>query len=140
MDHSFADDPIILKGRYSKVDVEGDARKAARIIRSVLTGPVDSPRAWADAAEALGCKVIPGRSGDGAPGHYYGHCNTMVYDPRHPAAMVCRFFAHELTHHVLVTWPGSVYRKGWERWDDDRNTVQHRVATLAETMLIEGLE
>jgi hypothetical protein len=136
MNRPLSDDPIRLRKRKTRAEAIEDARKVARVIESHLKGSRDLVRTWADAAEALGCIVKVGRDSRGGPGFYIPKDSTMVYDARYSADVVVRLFAHELAHHVLAQWPGSTYRRGWERYDDDRNTYQHWVADYAEFMLL----
>ncbi len=135
MSRKLSADPIRIKGPYPDERIEEDARKVARAINSVLEGPRDKVRTWADAAEALGCEVIQGRVAGGGPAHYHGATGTMVYNPRYPAEEVIKFFKHELAHHVLVKWPRSRFSAGWERYDDNRKSVQHRIAERVEELL-----
>lgn len=137
MDRPLATDPIKLRGRFTRTDIEAEARHVAAVLHAALTGPSDSPAAWVGAAEALGCVVRQGRIEDAGPGHYHAPSSTMIYDPRKPAAVVCRLFAHELAHHYLAHRRAGARLSGtWERWDDNRTTVQHRIALRVEEIMI----
>jgi hypothetical protein len=143
MERPLSTDPIRTRGRFKRTDIEAEARHVAAVLRAALTGPPDSPAAWVGAAEALNCTVKTGRivSDPASPGHYHAPSGTMIYDPRKPAAVVCRLFAHELAHHYLAHRRSGERLAGtWERWDDDRRSVQHRIAQRVEEMMVGELE
>jgi hypothetical protein len=133
-----------LRRRLTDEQVAAIARSIANAIRAQATGPLDDPKTWTDAAYRLGCKVRTYRHDPAVgPGYYDANAPggpTLYYESTLNAPAACRRVIHELAHHVQATWPGTRFRKAApERYDDDRQTVQHRVAQRVEEIMVGDL-
>ena len=129
---------LARRARLPKVSVEEIAPGIARQILSQLEGPRDEVSTWVKAAEALGAVVYGfyGQPGDG-PGFYDGRRGIICYNLCASKEKRIRYLLHEIAHHALATWPGSRFpRIALERYDDDRQSVQHRVARRVEEILL----
>jgi len=105
-------------------------------IRGAAKGPKDDVSTWIKAARELGATVIRGTTKEGDPGLYNPKTAQIIYDPRSDEATLCRRIVHELAHHVQATYRIGGIRRGVERYDDDRETLQHRIARRVEEILL----
>ena len=129
---------VRTRRRVSAETVETSARSVARVLLAKAEGPVDEPPTWLVVAKALGVRVLGfyGLPGDG-PGYYEAATQTVYYNLRAPKSERARYIVHELAHRILATWPGGgCQRVALERYDDDRQTVQHRVARRVEEIVL----
>jgi hypothetical protein len=131
--------------RFTNDDIEVIAKSVVRIIRAGLAKhqdtsmpPIENLAAWATAARELGARLVRffGKEGDGV-----GYCDPkhaiIYYDCLESDHDCIRYIAHELAHHVQIVMPrGMAPITGLERYDDNRQSVQHRVARRAEILLL----
>jgi hypothetical protein len=133
------DDPIVLAPRASDAEVNARARQVVAIINSAKNGPKDEAATWIKAARELNATVVKGTTKGDDPGLYWRRKSgegIIVYDPRADEAEICRRIVHELAHHVQSTYKISALRNGIERYNDDRETLQHRIARRVEEILL----
>lgn len=133
-------DSFKIKGRLTDEQLKPTARRVASIIENALPDHLErtDPQAWADAAIALGCRVrrYKKQAGVGA-GYYDASIPMLIYQYEESDLLgSCRRLIHELAHHVLAQWPRSVLAAGLERYDDSRQSVQHRAARMVEELLL----
>lgn len=117
--------------------ITGIARSVARSLLSELEGDPTDLDAWRALGKAQGLKLFGfyGKPHD-PPGYYDGKEGVVFYNIKAPREARRLYLIHELAHHVLATWPGSKFpREALERYDDNRQSVQHRVARRVETMV-----
>lgn len=133
----FASDPIRLRRALGQPEIEALARRCARQIRRELTGPTDSLRTWTDTARALGARVCPLSEDNPGPGYYDVEDEVIYVNVYSDEATVCRRLVHELAHHVLIHFKIRPRRRAEERYDDDRQTLEHRIARRVEELLLE---
>ena len=129
-----------LTSRRVRVEeIELVAQRVARVILSHVEGSLLLVETWTSAARTLGAQVKAFRSRSGAPGFYQGGQQPVIYyNMEAPTPDRIRYIVHELAHHVLATWPDTAFpRTSCECFDDDRQTVQHRIARRVEDVLLE---
>lgn len=131
-----SDDPIVLAPPPTSTEIDGRARAVVAVIRGVARGPKDEAATWIKAARELGASVIRGTTKDGDPGLYNPKTAQIIYDPRSDELTICRRIVHELAHHVQATYRIGAIRRGVERYDDNRETLQHRIARRVEEILL----
>ena len=131
-----SDDPIRLAPPATQTEIDGRARAVAAIIRSVATGPMTDIYVCVKAARELGATVIKGRTSGDDPGLYDPKTARIIYDPRSDETECCRRIIHELAHHVQATYRIGAIRRGVERYNDNRETLQHRIARRVEEILL----
>lgn len=123
----------------TEAEITATARGVARVLLSKLEGEATDIDAWLALGRSLGLKLFGfyGKPSD-PPGYYDGKEGLVFYNLKAPRHLRLRYIIHELAHHVLATWPGSKFpREALERYDDCRQSVQHRVARRVETMVAE---
>jgi hypothetical protein len=125
--------------RVTKVNENDIARGVTRYIIAALgdrdKSSIDS---WVLAAKELGARVqrFYGHTGDD-PGYYDPQKSTIYYDCLRPHWECLYTIVHELAHHVQTILPRKiVYATRLQRYDDNRQSVQHKVACLVEEMLL----
>jgi hypothetical protein len=128
-------------------EIYSTARHVAGQILAQVSPTADkyAPQTWIDAADRLGCRVFRLRGDSSGEGHYDFHAPGgpsifyMHQPDDHPYWVCCRI-VHELAHHWLVSERGSNFPKAWERYDDNRETVQHRIARMVEDFVYQKKE
>jgi Zn-dependent peptidase ImmA (M78 family) len=130
--------PLSSPRRVRREEIELVAQGAARVILSHTEGSLLEVETWILAARTLGAQVKAFRSRSGAPGFYKGGQQPAIYynlEASTPDRIRC--LVHELAHHVLATWPDTAFpRTSCECYDDDRQSVQHRIARRVEEILL----
>ena len=132
----FAADAIRLRRALGQPDVEALAHRCARQIRRELTGPTDSLATWCDTARALGAQVCPLSEDEPGPGYYDVEQEKIFVNVYTDEATLSRRVVHELAHHVLIRFKIRPRRRAEERYDDDRQTLEHRIARRVEELLL----
>lgn len=128
------DDPIELAPPVTKAEILNMAARAVRQIKVVHKSDYYDLRAWKATAEAMGASVkkLSPSAGQG----YYDVANkTIFYNPSGDEEVVAGRIVHELLHHVFVEYKISPKRRGIERYDDHRQTVEHQAACIGQFML-----
>ena len=130
------DDPIRLAPPVTKAEVYNMVNRALRIIKTAYRGPVWDSDAWVATCKALGVVAVR-RLKPGQGAGYYDVTTKVIYIE---AAIedwdVSRRIIHELIHHVLIEYGISPRRRGIERYDDHRFTVEHQAANMGEIKII----
>ena len=135
-------DAFLYKTRTRRVRDENltdIAQSVARVIHSHLEGNLLTADSWIVAARALGARVQAFRYDTSVQGFYRGGAIQPViyYNIAAPEHEKIRTIVHELAHHILATWPETVFpRTSWEYYQGDRQTTQHRIARLVEELLL----
>lgn len=131
-----------LRGRVSQKAIDAAAHLVADDLRRELLGSPQSPQTWQAVARQRGIDLVFHHSPDADRGIYYpegpgGRPVILAYASL-PPALLCRVLVHELAHDVLEAWqpPRLPGMADAERYDDDRQTVQHRVARRVEELLV----
>ncbi len=135
------DDParFRLAKRLSRQDVKEQSRWVIRTILWALAeagrnAPSDRNKiaAWIAAAKALGASVQELAEGDRDQVMYDWVTRTIFFDPEQDDWTICKQICHELAHHVICHHHGGQIRHGIERYDDNRESLQHRIAREVE--------
>ncbi len=134
------DDPIRLHpSTQEKIDTHA-ALIVATIRRAVRQqGPIDQLKTWVLAAKELkyGVQRMKARKGDVELGLYDHITRTIFYNGAAPKDKCIRYIAHELAHGVGIDLKGSrMPMTPMERFDDDRESFQHKVARRVEEILL----
>lgn len=134
----------LKRSRLTDNEITEIARGVMRTLLSKLEGSPDDLRSWVNLARSLGIKLFGYYGEPGDPPGYYdgsGEVPCIFYNLSAPKLLRMFYIIHELAHHVLVAWPGSAFpRAALERYDDDRKSVQHRVACRVEDLVQEHIE
>ncbi len=105
--------------RVRAEEIEMVAQRVARVILSHAEGSLLLVDTWTTAARTLGAQVKAFRSRSGAPGFYQGGQQPTIY------------------YNMEATWPETTFpRASHECYDDDRQSVQHRIARRVEDVLL----
>ena len=134
----FARDPIRLKKALGKPDIKAQSRVVAAIIRAAIPpgADLDDPDMWARLAYRLGVnRILPLAEGEELPGVYDWHSRDIFYNPDTDDDAICRRIIHERAHDIQAWQRIGARRYGLERYDGDRQTVQHLVACEVEVLL-----
>ena len=137
----FGEDRIYLTKALSTPEVDSIARGHARRIKSIAgKRALDNPQTWIDVSRELGATVHKMADNDERKGESHGyydwHSKKIIYDPDWDEWTVCGTLCHELTHHLICHSRIGAIRSGVERYDDDRETLQHRIARRVEEILL----
>lgn len=126
-------------GEEIQEEVENGARIAAATIDAVTVGDRALVSTWVKSARELGASVMSFRSTKGLdhdPGFYDWRTQRIFYNRAAPTDKCIRYIVHELAHHVVAQWRFSQLRSGVERYDGNRQTLQHRIARRVEEILL----
>jgi Zn-dependent peptidase ImmA (M78 family) len=127
----------IKKTPITEETIDSMARTVARVIRRHVEGDESNVQTWINAAQGLQARVWRYNGQPNEPGYYDGATMSIFYNMNAPTEECIRYIIHELGHHVLTILPSSNYkRSALERYADDRNTVQHRVARKVEEIVL----
>jgi hypothetical protein len=132
----FSDDPIRISPPIPAPEVEGLAQTCARIIKAAHKGELWDVDAWKATARALGTKVLRLKTGDTGPGYYCAGSKTIFLHPKAEDWDLARRIVHELAHHVLLEYNLRPRRRPVERFDDNRQTLEHRIAQRVELLVM----
>lgn len=132
----FANHPIRLKKALGKPEIEALARQCVRQIKKEHTGPIDSADAWIETAKALGAEVYELDDDEPGPGYYDVEDREIYVNVYTDEWTLCRRIVHELAHHVLIHFKIRPRRRASERYDDDRQTLEHKIARRVEEILL----
>ncbi len=137
----FGEDRIHLAKALSKPEVDDLARGVARQMRaSMEKRSPDTVEAYVHAARVLGATIHKMQGDDKHKGQDHGYycwrTKRIIYDPDWDEWTVIHTLCHELAHHVLCHHRAGAIRGGVERYDDDRETLQHRIARRVEEILL----
>ncbi len=137
----FGEDRIHLAKALSKPEVDSVARGYARKIKGVMGKlPADDFASWIHAARELGAKVHPMADDDEmkgqGQGYYDWRTKQIVYDPDWDEWTLCHVLCHELVHHLICHNRVGAIRNGVERYDDHRESLQHRIARRVQEILL----
>ena len=129
----FGNDKIKVAQAWGKPDVQEYSRWVRRAIQSALGGrDTSKASSWVAAARELGASVLPLAEEDRDQVMYNWTTREIFYDPDQDEWTICRQICHELAHHVLCYHHGGQIRNGIERYDDNRESLQHRIAKEVE--------
>jgi hypothetical protein len=128
----------IGKSRYTESDIETIAASVVRIINQSLAGrdkyEISSWLLACESLEAKARRVIPNGK---ESGWYHPPTRTIYYHTENTPHQRIRIFAHELAHHVQCIMPFLLASQTrLERYDDNYQSVQHRVAQRVETLIL----
>lgn len=137
----FGQDRIHLAKALSKREIDSEARGLARQIKGAMGKlPLDSPSSWITTARELGAQVHPMSDDDPRKGlehgYYCWNSRQIIYDQDWDEWTVCHTLCHELAHHLICHRRVGAIRGGIERFDDDRETLQHRIARRVQEILL----
>ena len=135
----FTDDPVRLKAALGKPDIDAQARVVVAEIRAHIPVGADwsDPNTWADVAIDMGVNnvfVLDEKHED--TGIYDWIKRNIYINPNTDDDGICRRIVHELAHDVQAHRRVGRIREGEERYDDNRQRVQHLVACRVVTMLL----
>ncbi|MCX6365181.1 MAG: hypothetical protein NTX57_00505 [Armatimonadetes bacterium] len=134
--------------RMTDAEIRDTARGVMRILLAKLEGDPTNIQSWLDLARSLGIRVIGFYGPRGEALAYYDNSEyekgkslgpfpspRLVYNLCAPLEWRIFLILHEVAHHVGAQWPGSAFPKAaTERYDDIRQTAQHRVACAVEEL------
>lgn len=137
----FGDDRIHLAKALSKPEVDTMARGYSRQIAATMKNrPRDIAQTWVDSANALGATVHKMADDDEnkgkSIGYYCWRTKRIIYDPSWDEWTICHTLCHELTHHLICHSGSGSIRNGIERFDDNRETLQHRIARKVQEIML----
>lgn len=135
--------------RMTDAEVLGTARAVLRVLLSKMEGPPTELASWKNLARALGIRVFGFYGSPGEPSAYYDYSEygrgkalgsfpapKLFYNLRAPLQWRIFLIIHELAHHISAQWPDSSFPKAaTERYDDIRQSAQHRVARAVEDLV-----
>lgn len=137
----FGEDRIHLAKALSKPEVDSLARGYSRKIQGAMKKrPIDDMNSWVEASVALGATVHKMADDDKnkgeSLGYYCWRSKRIIYDPDWDEWTICHTLCHELTHHLICHAGEGAIRGGIERFDDHRETLQHRIARRVQEIML----
>lgn len=129
----FSNDKIKVAAAMKKPEVSEQARWVIRTILWALGGRDPHKAAsWVAAAKELGA-IVRKLAPEDADQVLYDWVNRVIlYDPNQDEWTICKQICHELAHHVICHHHGGQIRSGIERYDDNQQSLQHRIAREVE--------
>jgi hypothetical protein len=125
--------------RYTQQDIDDIARSVVRIIKSNMPKGADFSVLdnWVTACSNLKTNVKVFYNKTDEPGYYDPASNTVYLHHELDEYVAIRIICHELAHHVQVIMPFMLASQTrLERYDDEKNSVQHRVARRVEEIIL----
>jgi hypothetical protein len=136
--------------RMSDAEITETARGVMRVLLARLEGPPTQLKSWIGLARAYGIRVIGFYGPPGEALAYYDNSEyqkrgksigpfpapRLLYNLCAPREWRIFLLIHEIAHHVGAQWPSSAFPKAaTERYDDIRQSAQHRVACCVEELI-----